>query len=119
MPNFLASTTTLRWLLTRTLQGYARNPNVGGVLMIGLGCEHAQVQRIIEEYGLEEGPVLRTLTIQSAGGTRRSIEAGCEAIAGMLDEVDASRRSMQPLSHLRVGLQCGGSDGYSGISANP
>ncbi|MGH8226334.1 MAG: UxaA family hydrolase [Steroidobacteraceae bacterium] len=106
-------------LLTRTLQGYARNPNVGGVLMIGLGCEQAQVRRIIEEYGLEEGPMLRTLTIQSAGGTRRSIEAGCEAIAGMLDEVDACRRSMQPLSHIRVGLQCGGSDGYSGISANP
>jgi len=106
-------------LLTRTLQGYARNPNVGGVLMIGLGCEHAQVQRIIEEYGLEEGPVLRTLTIQNAGGTRKSIDAGCAAIAGMLDEVDASRRSTQPLSHIRVGLQCGGSDGYSGISANP
>jgi galactarate dehydratase len=106
-------------LLTRTLQGYARNPNVGGVLMIGLGCETNQVQRIVEEYGLKEGPVLRTLTIQNAGGTRRSIEAGCEAIAGMLDEVDACRRSMQPLSHIRVGLQCGGSDGYSGISANP
>jgi len=106
-------------LLTRTLQGYARNPNVGGVLMIGLGCETNQVQRIVEEYGLKEGPVLRTLTIQNAGGTRRSIEAGCEAIVGMLDEVDACRRSMQPLSHIRVGLQCGGSDGYSGISANP
>ena len=106
-------------LLTRTFQGYARNPNVGGVLMIGLGCEHAQVHRIIEEYGLKEGPVLRTLTIQNAGGTRKTIEAGCEAIAGMLDEVDACRRSMQPLSHIRVGLQCGGSDGYSGISANP
>jgi galactarate dehydratase len=106
-------------LLARTLQGYARNPNVGGVLMIGLGCEHAQVQRIIEEYGLEEGPVLRTLTIQNAGGTRKSIEAGCDAIENMLDEVDAARRSMQPLAHISVGLQCGGSDGYSGISANP
>jgi len=106
-------------LLTRTLQGYARNPNVGGVLMIGLGCETNQVHRIVEEHGLEEGSVLRTLTIQNAGGTRRSIEAGCEAIAGMLDEVDACRRSMQPLSNIRVGLQCGGSDGYSGISANP
>jgi galactarate dehydratase len=106
-------------LFTRTLQGYARNPNVGGVLMIGLGCEHAQVQRIVEEYDLREGPTLRTLTIQNAGGTRRCIEAGCEAIAGMLDEVNGCRRSMQPLSHIRVGLQCGGSDGYSGISANP
>lgn len=106
-------------LLTRTLQGYARNPNVGGVLMIGLGCETNQVQRIVEEHGLKEGSVLRTFTIQNAGGTRRSVEAGCEAIAGMLDEVDACRRSLQPLSQIRVGLQCGGSDGYSGISANP
>jgi len=106
-------------LLTRTLQGYARNPNVGGVLMLGLGCETNQIQRIVEEYGLKEGPALRTLTIQNAGGTRKSIEAGCEAIAEMLDEVDGCRRSVQPLSHIRVGLQCGGSDGYSGISANP
>jgi galactarate dehydratase len=106
-------------ILRRTLQGYARNPNVGGVLMIGLGCETNQVSRILEDYGLEEGPALRTLVIQNAGGTRRSIEAGCELLSGMLGAVDACRRSPQALSHIRVGLQCGGSDGYSGISANP
>ncbi len=106
-------------LLTRTLQGYARNPNVGGVLMIGLGCETNQVQRIVADYELTPGRTLRIFTIQEAGGTRRSIEAGCEALAEMLDEVNSCRRSEQPLSQIRVGLQCGGSDGYSGISANP
>jgi galactarate dehydratase len=106
-------------ILTRTLQGYARNPNVGGVLMIGLGCETNQVQQIVETYGLTEGPTFRTMTIQNAGGTRKAIEAGCREIEAMLDQVDACRREHQSLSHLKVGLQCGGSDGYSGISANP
>ena len=106
-------------VLTRTLQGYARNPNVCGVLMIGLGCETNQIPQIVENYGLKEGTVFRTMTIQQAGGTRKTIEAGCDAIRGMLDEVDDCRRTEQPLSHVRVGLQCGGSDGYSGISANP
>jgi galactarate dehydratase len=106
-------------LLTRTLQGYARNPNVGGVLMIGLGCETNQVFQIVEKYGLNEGPTFRTMTIQGAGGTRKAIEAGCQEIEAMLDRVDACFRVHQPLSHLKVGLQCGGSDGYSGISANP
>jgi galactarate dehydratase len=106
-------------ILTRTLQGYARNPNVGGVLMIGLGCETNQVQQIVEKYGLAEGPTFRTMTIQNAGGTRKAIEAGCQEIEAMLDQVDACRRVPLSLSHLKVGLQCGGSDGYSGISANP
>jgi galactarate dehydratase len=106
-------------VLTRTLQGYARNPNVGGVLMIGLGCETNQVQQIVDKYGLSEGPTLRTMTIQNAGGTRKAIEAGCQQIEAMLDRVDACRREPLSLTHLTVGLQCGGSDGYSGISANP
>jgi galactarate dehydratase len=106
-------------VLTRTLQGYARNPNVGGVLMIGLGCETNQVQQIVEKHGLTEGPTFRTMTIQKAGGTRKAIEAGCREIEAMLDQVNDCRREPQSLSHLRVGLQCGGSDGYSGISANP
>ena len=106
-------------VLTRTLQGYARNPNVGGVLMIGLGCETNQVSQIVENYGLTLGPTFRTMTIQGAGGTRKAIEAGCQEIEAMLDQVNACRREPQSLSHLKVGLQCGGSDGYSGISANP
>ena len=106
-------------ILTRTLQGYAKNPNVGGVLMIGLGCETNQIQRMIEDYGLQENRCFRTLTIQNAGGTRRSIEEGADLLVGMLDAVDAYRRTPQSVANLYVGLQCGGSDGYSGISANP
>ena len=106
-------------VLTRTLQGYARSPNVGGVLMIGLGCETNQVPQMVESYGLTLGPTFRTLTIQGAGGARKAIEAGCQEIEAMLDLVNACRREPQSLSHLKVGLQCGGSDGYSGISANP
>jgi arabinonate dehydratase len=106
-------------MLTRTMQGYARNPNVGGVLMIGLGCEANQIHHIVEDYGLTEGTIFRTMTIQKAGGTRKAIDAGREAIEAMLDELDIQRRTVQSLSHVRVGLQCGGSDGHSGISANP
>jgi galactarate dehydratase len=106
-------------ILKRTMQGYAKNPNVGGVLMIGLGCEANQVHQLVDDHGLSECPTVRTMTIQNAGGTRKAIEAGCDAIAAMLDQVNAQRRTPKSLSHLMVGLQCGGSDGYSGISANP
>ena len=106
-------------LLTRTLAGYALNPNVGGVLMIGLGCETNQIPGILAEHGLSEGQGLRTMTIQQSGGTRRTIEAGIAAVRAMLPEVNAVARSLAPASELMIGLECGGSDGYSGISANP
>src|SRR3954451_9320928 len=105
--------------LTRTLSGYARNPNFGAILMVGLGCETNQISQILERHALQEGPLLRTMTIQREGGTRRTIEAASEAIRAMLPEVDAVRRTTQPLSKLKLALECGGSDGYSGISANP
>src|SRR3954447_514662 len=105
--------------LTRTLSGYARNPNFGAILMVGLGCETNQVSQILDRHALQEGPFLRTMTIQREGGTRRTIEAASEAIRAMLPEVDAVRRTTQPLSKLKLPLECGGSDGYSGISANP
>jgi len=105
--------------LVRTLSGYARNPNFGGILMIGLGCETNQIEMLLERSGLSEGPFLRTMTIQRMGGTRKSIEAATAAINDMLDGVNAVQRTEQPLSGLTLALQCGGSDGYSGISANP
>ena len=105
--------------LIRTLSGYARNPNFGGILMIGLGCETNQISFITEKYGLEEGPLLRTMTIQQLGGTRKTVEIASGIIQEMLPEVNAARRTPQPVSKLKVALQCGGSDGYSGISANP
>ena len=106
-------------ILTRTFKGYARNPNFGGILMIGLGCETNQIAPILEHYKLAEGALLRTMTIQQTGGTRKTIEAAQEIIREMLPVVNAVQRTEQPLSALKLALECGGSDGYSGISANP
>lgn len=105
--------------LTRTIQGYARHPNFGGIIMVGLGCETNQIQPILEHYKLEEGERFRTLNIQAMGGTRKTIDAACGMIREMLPGVNAARRTEQPLSGLKVALECGGSDGYSGITANP
>ncbi|GGD40515.1 UxaA family hydrolase [Aureimonas glaciei] len=105
--------------LIRTLSGYARNPNFAGILMIGLGCETNQISFITEKYGLEEGPFLRTMTIQNLGGTRKTVKAASAIIDEMLPAINAMQRIEQPLSGLKLALQCGGSDGYSGISANP
>ncbi|MET0171810.1 MAG: altronate dehydratase family protein [Agrobacterium vaccinii] len=106
-------------LLIRTIQGYARHPNFGGILLIGLGCETNQIAPILEHYRMEEGERLRTMTIQQHGGTRKTIEAAIANIKEMLPGVNAAIRTEQPLSALKVALECGGSDGYSGISANP
>jgi galactarate dehydratase len=106
-------------ILTRTIQGYARHPNFGGILMIGLGCETNQIAPILEHYKLAEGALLRTMTIQQTGGTRKTIEAAQQIIREMLPVVNAVERTEQPLSGLKLALECGGSDGYSGISANP
>ncbi|MDB6454154.1 UxaA family hydrolase [Falsirhodobacter sp. 20TX0035] len=105
--------------LTRVLSGYARNPNFAGILMIGLGCESNQIDFITQKFGLSEGPFLRTMTIQQLGGTRRTVEVASEIIREMLPAANAAERTTQPLAHLKLALQCGGSDGYSGISANP
>ncbi len=105
--------------LTRTIQGYARHPNFGGIIMVGLGCETNQIQPILEHYKLEEGERFRTLNIQAMGGTRKTIDAACGMIREMLPGAAAARRTRQPLSGLKVALECGGSDGYSGITANP
>ena len=105
--------------LYRTLQGYARNPNFAGVLLVGLGCEVMQVPDLIGKARLRGDGNFRYMTIQASGGTRKSIERGLEALKEMA--VGANMVSRQPagLEHLMVGMQCGGSDGYSGITANP
>jgi altronate hydrolase len=106
-------------LLRRTLAGYARHPNFGGIVFLGLGCEVAQIGQFVAHEGLEMGPLLHAITIQDTGGTMATIEAACARIDVMLPEVDKARRSDQPASELILGLECGGSDAYSGISANP
>lgn len=105
--------------LQRTLWGYARHPNFAGILMVGLGCEVNQIDFLLEAYGIERGPLFQTFNIQTAGGTRRAVEKGVELIAGMLPHADAARRETVPASELTLALQCGGSDAYSGITANP
>ncbi|WP_207460033.1 altronate dehydratase family protein [Azospirillum sp. SYSU D00513] len=106
-------------MVQRTLWGYASHANFGGMLLVGLGCEVLQVSRLKTHYGLSEGPLFRSMTIQDSGGTRKTVAAGVEQIKEMLPQVNACRREPIPVSELIVGLQCGGSDGYSGITANP
>lgn len=105
--------------LERTLAGYARNPNFGGVLLIGLGCEVAQIDEMMARHGLTAGPRLRTLTIQDAGGTAQAIERGSAIVTELIEEAAVDRRTTRPASDLVLGLQCGGSDGWSGVTANP
>ena len=106
-------------LLQRTLWGYARNPNVGGVLMAGLGCEMMQIDWLIEAYGLTPGPLFQTMNIQDVGGLKKTVDLGIARIEAMLPVVNAAEREVCPASELVVGLECGGSDAWSGITANP
>ena len=106
-------------VLRRTLGGYARHPNFHSVFMIGLGCESNQIGPVIRSQKLTVGDQLRTYTIQETGGTRKSVERGIAQVKEMLAEANKVKRQPVPASHITVGLQCGGSDGYSGITANP
>ena len=105
--------------LQRVMWGYARNPNVGGVLMAGLGCEMNQIDWLIEAYGLTPGPLFQSMNIQDVGGLRKTIALGIEKIEAMLPLVNDARRTPCPASELMVALQCGGSDAWSGVTANP
>ncbi|MBP0481680.1 UxaA family hydrolase [Sagittula salina] len=105
--------------LQRVMWGYAKNPNVGGVLMAGLGCEMNQIDWLVEAYGLKPGPLFQSMNIQDVGGLRKTVELGIRKIEAMLPVVNAARREECPASELMVALQCGGSDAWSGITANP
>ena len=106
-------------ILRRTLAGYARHPNMAGVLLIGLGCEANQISSLLGAENLSEGPLLQTFSIQDTGGTSKTIAHGIGLVKGMLPHANQVTRQPVPASHITVGLQCGGSDGYSGITANP
>ena len=105
--------------LQRTLWGYAQHVNFAGVLMLGLGCEVAQIDFMMEAQGLKHSPRLQSMTIQDTGGTRKTVERGIAQLKEMLPAANALTRTTVPASHLTLCLQCGGSDGYSGITANP
>lgn len=105
--------------LQRVLVGYATHPNVAGVLIVGLGCEVNQIQDLVDSYNLERGPLFRTMNIQSTGGHRKTVEVGSQLVRDMLPVVNAYERTTCPASELMLALQCGGSDAWSGITANP
>jgi altronate hydrolase len=106
-------------LLRRTIAGTAAHPNLAAAVIIGLGCERNQIPAMLEETGLSEGARLHALTMQGTGGTRKTIAAGIEAIEAILPEANRVTRRPMPVSHLKVALQCGGSDAFSGITSNP
>ena len=105
--------------LQRVMWGYARHPNHAAVLMVGLGCEMNQIDWLLEAYGLEQGPTFQVMNIQNVAGLRRTVEAGIAKIEAMLPIANEATRTPCPASELRVALQCGGSDAWSGITANP
>lgn len=102
----------------RTLEGYSNHPNIAGLLVLGLGCEMLQAATLLDESTKLSKPTT-TLVIQEEGGIRATVRAGVEAIEKILPEIDKIRREPAPVSELTLGLNCGGSDGYSGITANP
>jgi altronate hydrolase len=131
-------------VLRRTLGGYARHPNFASVLVVGLGCETNQIDGMLEQERLAtaramgrpepgdapaggrsaatwgpSGPQLHAFNIQETGGTKKTVAHGIELVEWLLEEANKAERTPVPASHIVVGLQCGGSDGYSGISANP
>jgi len=106
-------------LLRRTMAGYARHANLAAVLIVGLGCERNLLSGLMADEQLQPGPLLRTFVMQETGGTRKTIEAGVAAVQELLPAANEVSRSPVSASHLVVGLQCGGSDGFSSITANP
>jgi altronate hydrolase len=106
-------------VLRRTLAGYAEHPNFAGFLMLGLGCEVNQIRGVSEGWRLDPSRPVATMTIQEQGGTVATVRAGVEALKAMLPQANEVTRETVPASELVLGLNCGGSDAYSGITANP
>ncbi|MBI0329054.1 UxaA family hydrolase [Burkholderia plantarii] len=105
--------------LRRTIGGYVRHPNFAGVVIIGLGCEANQMGAMFMAEGVEPGPLLVPLVMQEQGGTQKTVDAAIAAVQAMLPIANQAQREPLPVSHISIALQCGGSDGYSGITANP
>ena len=110
----------LGWeLLQATIAGYSRHPNFGGLIVIGLGCEVNQVSGMAQSMSWANSDTFKMMTIQEVGGTRKTIQEGIEMIKQMLPILDKNKRIKCPASELVLGLECGGSDAYSGMTANP
>lgn len=110
----------LGWeLLQATINGYKRHPNFAALLMVGLGCEVNQVAGMLERHGWTQDSTFQAMTIQDAGGTMATVREGVARVKEMLPEANKAVREPLAASNLKLGLECGGSDAYSGISANP
>jgi len=106
-------------LLRRTIMGYATNPNLGAAIVTALGCERNNIDGMFEHAGLQESETLQKLVIQDVGGTAKAVEEGIRRVEQLLPVVNACRRQTVSAEHLVLALECGGSDGFSGLSANP
>ena len=105
--------------LQRTLLHLAEHPNVGGAIFVSLGCEGNQIQKDPAQAFPNPIPSSSVLTIQDLGGIRATVRAGIAAVEQLLPAVNSIQRTPQPISELVAALQCGGSDGWSGVTANP
>ncbi|WP_170528182.1 UxaA family hydrolase [Ruegeria arenilitoris] len=105
--------------LQRVMWGFAKHPNHAAVLMVGLGCEMNQIDWLLDAYGLKQSPTFQTMNIQNVAGLRRTVEMGISKINQMLPIANEAKRREAPASELMVALQCGGSDAWSGVTANP
>src|SRR5215204_5373147 len=106
-------------VLRRTLAGYTRHPNMAAVVVLGLGCETNQIAGLMNAEGLKEGPKLIPMAIQDEGGVSKTVMRATGFLKELLPEANDVKREPIPASELILALQCGGSDGYSGITANP
>ena len=106
-------------ILRRTMVGFARHPNFAGVLFVGLGCEQNQIGPLVEMIGQHEPGMLQQVIMQAENGTAAAIAKGVALVEEMLPKANQYKREAASIGNLIVGLNCGGSDGYSGITANP
>ncbi len=104
--------------LQRTLGGVLNHPNVAGAIILGLGCEVNQIDHYLGKSGPRSDRLVG-MTLQSSGGTSATVQAARQAIAGMMGRASEERRVPVPSSKIVLGLNCGGSDSFSGITANP
>lgn len=106
-------------LLRRTIGGHIKHANIAGGLLIALGCERNNIYGFIEQEQLVLGEMLKSLVIQDVGGVKTAVDQGIRMIEAMLPQANAVQRETVSAEHLIIGMQCGGSDGFSGLSANP
>ena len=105
--------------IQRTISGYSRHPNFYAVVIIGLGCEANQIGAMMDAEKLNPSETLHAFTIQDSGGSAAAAERGEGLVRELLADANRAVRVERPASDLILALECGGSDGYSGISANP